>query len=109
MTRSSAWSVNGREARPTRPNFAEWEVELTPPSDRRLAEDEAGNVEKTPMLSSWNPALPLEGAAASFDRTPAAHIVRTSSTGSRLTRFVGWGSADEVGATHQGMERRVAR
>lgn len=45
--------VNGVEARPTRPNFAEWEVELGAPGDRPVAlsahaEDAAGNVEAKP-------------------------------------------------------------
>ncbi len=44
--------VNGREARPLRPNFAEWEVDLDleGPSSPIVAhaEDDAGNVEKTP-------------------------------------------------------------
>jgi hypothetical protein len=45
-------SVNGREARPLRPNFAEWEVSL-PESEGDLeltafAEDAAGNVETRP-------------------------------------------------------------
>jgi hypothetical protein len=41
--------VNGQEARTSRPNFAEWEVELTAAAGARLeahAEDAAGNVEK---------------------------------------------------------------
>jgi hypothetical protein len=45
--------VNGRPARPLRPNFAEWEAEIesAPGGDAEisaLAEDEAGNVEPTP-------------------------------------------------------------
>ena len=42
--------VNDREARPTRANFVEWEVELDAPRREivAFAEDQAGNVEKTP-------------------------------------------------------------
>ena len=42
--------VSGREAKPLRPNFAEWEVELDAgiPEIVAHAEDAAGNVEKTP-------------------------------------------------------------
>jgi G8 domain len=45
--------VNGKEAQPTRPNFAEWEVELDAVPNGSLtlqayAEDAAGNVEKRP-------------------------------------------------------------
>jgi len=43
--------VNGREARATRPNFAEWEVEIDAPGPEGIvaaAEDEAGNVEANP-------------------------------------------------------------
>ena len=44
--------VNGREARPLRPNFAEWEVVLASPESgftlSASAEDAAGNVESTP-------------------------------------------------------------
>lgn len=43
--------VNGHEARELRPNFAEWEVEVPSVGVARVeahAEDEAGNVEKTP-------------------------------------------------------------
>jgi hypothetical protein len=42
--------VNGVEARSTRPNFAEWEIELPLPRGegtiRAYAQDAAGNVEK---------------------------------------------------------------
>ncbi len=45
-------SVNGQEARPTRPNFAEWEVVLPLPESgltlSAFAEDAAGNVETRP-------------------------------------------------------------
>jgi hypothetical protein len=45
-------SVNGREARPSRPNFAEWEVVLPRPDGvvelSGFAEDAAGNVETRP-------------------------------------------------------------
>ena len=45
-------SVNGREARPLTPNFAEWEVSLPAPEDGleliAFAEDVAGNVEMRP-------------------------------------------------------------
>jgi hypothetical protein len=45
-------SVNGREARPLRPNFAEWEVLLPAPDGGielgAFAEDAAGNVEPRP-------------------------------------------------------------
>ena len=44
--------VNDREARPLRPNFAEWEIEIPAPGPAGFvearAEAEAGNVEKTP-------------------------------------------------------------
>jgi hypothetical protein len=45
--------VAGKEAKATRSNFAEWEIELTdvPTADFRLsafAEDAAGNIEQTP-------------------------------------------------------------
>lgn len=44
--------VNGAEARPTRPNFAEWEIEIdAEQGDLEIvahAEDAAGNVEQTP-------------------------------------------------------------
>jgi hypothetical protein len=44
-------TVNGREARPLLPNFAEWEVRLDPPADTRLAAaavDRSGNEEPRP-------------------------------------------------------------
>jgi hypothetical protein len=45
-------SVNGQEAKSLRPNFAEWEVELSDPDTGlellAFAEDEAGNVEARP-------------------------------------------------------------
>jgi hypothetical protein len=45
-------AINGQEARPLRPNFAEWEVLLTVPPGglelSALAEDAAGNVEPRP-------------------------------------------------------------
>jgi len=51
-------TVNGAAARSTRPNFAEWEVELnTTPSDGRLqasAVDAAGNVEPRPHVRGVN-------------------------------------------------------
>jgi hypothetical protein len=44
-----AVTVNGRPARATAPNFLEWEVDLDPaPMLTAVAEDAAGNVEKTP-------------------------------------------------------------
>ena len=46
-------TVNGREARATDPNFAEWEVTLDAAGPVKLeakAEDAAGNVEKTPAI-----------------------------------------------------------
>ncbi|MDY3561192.1 hypothetical protein R5W23_002454 [Gemmata sp. JC673] len=47
-------TVNGRDARATRDNFAEWEVELDAPPGRLVvtagAVDRAGNVEKTPHV-----------------------------------------------------------
>jgi hypothetical protein len=52
--------VNGREARPTRANFAAWEVEIDAPSREIVAraEDEAGNVEKTPhVIRVGSPSL----------------------------------------------------
>jgi hypothetical protein len=44
--------VNGREAKATRPNFAEWEATLTDGAVRieASAEDAAGNAETTPMV-----------------------------------------------------------
>ena len=44
--------VNNREARPTRANFLEWEVEIDAPRGEivAFAEDQAGNVEKTPHV-----------------------------------------------------------
>ena len=47
--------VNGREAKPTRPNFAEWEIELAAPTGdapvlKAHAEDAAGNVEQLPHV-----------------------------------------------------------
>ena len=52
ITRSSRVVVNDREARPTRANFAEWEVEIDAPRREivAFAEDQAGNVEKTPHV-----------------------------------------------------------
>jgi hypothetical protein len=43
--------VNGQEAKPTQPNFAEWEIEIDVPTGNNPtvqahAEDAAGNVEK---------------------------------------------------------------
>ena len=45
-------TVNGEDARPVRPNFAEWEIEIAAPTGplEARAEDEAGNVEKTPHV-----------------------------------------------------------
>ena len=45
-------TVNGREARALRPNFAEWEIVIDAPTGtlEARAEDEAGNVEKTPHV-----------------------------------------------------------
>jgi hypothetical protein len=45
--------VNGRDATPVAGNYAQWEISLDKPSDTKLrliavAEDQAGNVEKTP-------------------------------------------------------------
>ena len=42
--------VNGREARATRPNFAEWEItfDAAAAEIRAFAEDAAGNLEKRP-------------------------------------------------------------
>ena len=53
--------VNGREAHPTRPNYAEWEVELdvVEGETREIiahAEDAAGNVEKTPHTIHRGPS-----------------------------------------------------
>ena len=44
--------VNGQEAKATSPNFADWEVILVGDAKRieALAEDAAGNVEKTPAV-----------------------------------------------------------
>jgi hypothetical protein len=47
--------VNGQEARPLRPNLAEWEITLSDPHTEGLqlsahAEDEAGNVERQPHV-----------------------------------------------------------
>src|SRR5262249_52337846 len=44
-------TVNGEEAKPLMPNFAEWEITLNPPADGRLtarAVDTAGNEEARP-------------------------------------------------------------
>lgn len=44
-------TVNGREAKATAANFAEWEVALDAAGElKAVAEDAAGNVEKTPMV-----------------------------------------------------------
>ena len=43
--------VNGTEAKSTAANFAQWEVTVdAAPELKALAEDAAGNVEKTPMV-----------------------------------------------------------
>jgi hypothetical protein len=43
-------TVNGHEAKATAANFAEWEVTLDAAAElKAVAEDAAGNVEKTPM------------------------------------------------------------
>jgi hypothetical protein len=43
--------VNGKEAKATAANFSEWEITLDPATElKALAEDAAGNVEKTPMV-----------------------------------------------------------
>ena len=47
--------VNGREAKPVRPNFAQWEIEIDAPTMepvtlRAHAEDVVGNVEKRPHV-----------------------------------------------------------
>jgi hypothetical protein len=52
--------VNGKEARPVRGNFAEWEVEVEGGSGgplrlRAYAEDAAGNVERRPHLVNGEP------------------------------------------------------
>jgi len=49
--------VNGREAKPVRPNFAEWEVTLDGPGAKAIsahAEDAAGNVEPRPHVVRVN-------------------------------------------------------
>lgn len=44
-------TVNGKEAKATAANFAEWEVTLDAAGElKAVAEDAAGNVEKTPMV-----------------------------------------------------------
>jgi hypothetical protein len=44
-------TVNGREAKATAANFAEWEIVLDAAGKLEAkAEDAAGNVEKTPMV-----------------------------------------------------------
>ncbi len=44
-------TVNGREAKATAANFAEWEITLDAAAElKAFAEDAAGNVEKTPMV-----------------------------------------------------------
>lgn len=64
-------TVNGREARPTRPNFAEWEIELDLSQAGDWLEscgtDEAGNVEKTPHRRRLPP-----GFATGPDRVAAS-------------------------------------
>jgi hypothetical protein len=43
--------VNGQEAKATAANFTEWEITLDATAElKALAEDAAGNVEKTPMV-----------------------------------------------------------
>jgi hypothetical protein len=48
--------VNGKEAKSVAANFAQWEIELSELPDKRTvtahAEDEAGNVERTPHVVS---------------------------------------------------------
>ena len=44
-------TVNGKEATATAANFAEWEITLNVAGElKAVAEDAAGNVEKTPMV-----------------------------------------------------------
>ena len=52
--------VNGKEAKASRPNFAEWEIVLDglprgPFKIEAHAEDAAGNVEKRPHVVNWTP------------------------------------------------------
>jgi hypothetical protein len=50
-------TVNGQAAKATRPNFAEWEATLTglrgDVAIRSLAEDQAGNVERTAHVLNY--------------------------------------------------------
>jgi len=63
-------SVNGRAARPLRPNFAEWEVEVDVASASKgiaaFAQDAAGNDEPTPH--KLNPHRSRETASITLDR-----------------------------------------
>ena len=63
--------VNNREARPTRANFAEWEVEIDAPGREivAFAEDEAGNVEKTPHVIRIRSCLGPSVGEGTYDRT----------------------------------------
>ena len=52
--------VNGRQAKASSPNFAEWEIALEgaahgPFRIEAHAEDAAGNVEKRPHVVNWTP------------------------------------------------------
>jgi len=70
--------VNGREAKPIRPNFSEWEIEVAGTLDGPLelearAEDSAGNVEKRPHRLRRPVAKPQPAAAATEGHKAPAH------------------------------------
>ncbi|MHC5538884.1 G8 domain-containing protein, partial [Singulisphaera rosea] len=72
-------TVNDIEARPLRPNFAQWEVEIDAPNGAitALAEDDAGNLEKMPHVLTFGMSeegglVSLTSATLPSGHTPAA-------------------------------------
>ncbi len=58
--------VNGQDARATRPNFAEWEIDLAADSGKIAAhaEDESGNVERSPHQLDLPALAKVSGTSA---------------------------------------------